>query len=145
MGKSSLFNMLIRRRASIVEPTPGVTRDRVSAIYDVDDTFFELVDTGGFGMLDKDDLGEHVERQIRYAVEAASLILFVVDAREGLMPLDRDTANLLRRRTEIVRLVVAPAPERRHGVASHIASTARHENPQAGLLRAEPSNARAHR
>ena len=111
VGKSSLFNMLIRRRASIVEPTPGVTRDRVSAIYDVDDTFFELVDTGGFGMLDKDDLGEHVERQIRYAVEAASLILFVVDAREGLMPLDRDTANLLRRRTEIVRLVANKVDE----------------------------------
>jgi len=97
VGKSSLFNAIARRRTSIVEPTAGVTRDRVTAICDVDETYFELVDTGGHGIIDRDDLDDHVERQIQYAIDQAYLILFVVDAREGLSPLDRDTAELLRR------------------------------------------------
>ncbi len=96
VGKSSLFNMLANRRTSIVDPTPGVTRDRVSAICDIDQQFFELVDTGGFGIVDRDDLGEHVERQIRFAIERSNLILFLVDAREGVTPLDKRTADLLR-------------------------------------------------
>ena len=73
VGKSSLFNALVGRRRSIVEPTPGVTRDRVSAVIDVDDVYLELVDTGGYGIEDVDDLTEHVERQILFAIEAASL------------------------------------------------------------------------
>lgn len=97
VGKSSLFNALARRRTSIVHATAGVTRDRVTAICDIDDVFFELVDTGGHGIVDRDDLGEHVERQILQAIDQAHLILFVVDAREGLMALDRETADLLRR------------------------------------------------
>jgi GTP-binding protein len=107
VGKSSLFNVIARRRTAIVEPTAGVTRDRVSTVCDIDDMYFELVDTGGHGVVDRDDLGEHVERQIQYAIDQAHLILFVVDAREGLTPLDRDTAELLRHqdRVERVRLV----------------------------------------
>lgn len=96
VGKSSLFNALAMNRTSIVEPTAGVTRDRVSAVCSFEDVYFELVDTGGFGIVDRDDLGEHVERQIRYALLAADLVLFVVDARDGLTPLDKETANLLR-------------------------------------------------
>lgn len=111
VGKSSLFNMLANRRTSIVDPTPGVTRDRVSAICDIDDQFYELVDTGGFGIVDRDDLGEHVERQIRYAIERSSLILFLVDAREGLTPLDRRTAELLRPDGERVVLVANKVDE----------------------------------
>ncbi len=111
VGKSSLFNTLAGRRTSIVEPTPGVTRDRVSAICDVDDLFFELMDTGGHGVVDRDDLSEDVEEQIRYAIEQASLILFVVDAREGTNPLDKATAELLRRRADRVRLVANKVDE----------------------------------
>ncbi len=107
VGKSSLFNVLARRRKSIVEATPGVTRDRVAAVCDVDDTYFEVVDTGGHGLVDRDDLEEHVERQIQYAMDQAALILFVVDAREGLSPLDHSTAELLRKsnRADRVRLI----------------------------------------
>ena len=107
VGKSSLFNILARQRASIVEPTAGVTRDRVSAICDVDENYFELVDTGGHGIVDRDDLGEHVERQIEYAIREAALILLVVDAREQLTTLDEETADLLRRNnsTDRVRLI----------------------------------------
>ncbi len=107
VGKSSLFNALIGRRTSIVEPTAGVTRDRVSAICEFDEVYLELVDTGGHGIVDRDDLGEHVERQILYAIDQAQLILLVVDGQEGLTPLDRDTAELLRRHghADRVRLV----------------------------------------
>ena len=111
VGKSSLFNTITRRRTAIVEPTAGVTRDRISAIHEVDDVFFELVDTGGHGVVDRDDLGEHVERQIRFAVQQARLILFVVDARDGLTALDRNTAELLRRYTQRVRILANKVDE----------------------------------
>lgn len=105
VGKSSLFNAIARRRRAIVEPTAGVTRDRVTAVCDIDEAYFELVDTGGHGVVDRDDLSEHVEQQIQYAIDQAYLILFIVDARDGPTPLDRDTAELLRRHTDRVRLV----------------------------------------
>ena len=104
VGKSSLFNALAGRRTSIVEPTAGVTRDRVATVCDVDDVYFELVDTGGHGIVDRDDLNEHVERQIEYAISQAHLILLVVDAREGLTPLDHATAELLRRHHQVSRV-----------------------------------------
>ncbi len=96
VGKSSLFNMLVRQRISIVDPTAGVTRDRVSAVCDLDERYFELVDTGGYGIEDHDDLTEHVEAQIRYAIAGAQLILFVVDVQEEITPLDEEVARLLR-------------------------------------------------
>ena len=105
VGKSSLLNMLAGRRISIVDPTAGVTRDRIQAICDHDDVYFELVDTGGYGIVDRDDLSEQVEQQIAYAVDQASLILFVVDAREGMLPLDQAVAGWLRRCDRPVMLV----------------------------------------
>lgn len=111
VGKSSLFNAIARRRTSIVEPTPGVTRDRVSIICQVDDAYFELIDTGGHGVEDRDDLTEQIERQIQYAIDQALLILFVVDGRTGLTPLDRRTAELLRRYADRVRLLANKVDE----------------------------------
>lgn len=105
VGKSSLFNAIVGRRTSIVEPTPGVTRDRVSAITDIDDVYFQLVDTGGYGIEDTDDLTDHVEKQIFYAIREAALILFVVDIRDGIVPLDQKVAQLLRREQDRVQLV----------------------------------------
>jgi GTP-binding protein len=96
VGKSSLFNMLAGRRISIVDPTAGVTRDRVSTVLDHDGRFFELMDTGGMGVKDADNLTADVERQIRHAIDAAAVILFVVDIRDGVMPLDEDVAARLR-------------------------------------------------
>jgi GTP-binding protein len=96
VGKSSLLNMLAGRRISIVDPTAGVTRDRIQTVVEHEGVYFELVDTGGYGIVDRDDLGDHVERQIRYAVSEAALILFVVDAREGLTALDQAVAEWLR-------------------------------------------------
>src|SRR5215208_6275150 len=96
VGKSSLFNWLVGRRISIVEPTAGVTRDRVSSMIDEDGVFFELTDTGGIGVVDVDDLSADVEKQIQSAIDQATLILFVVDARSGAVPLDQLVAERLR-------------------------------------------------
>jgi GTP-binding protein len=96
VGKSSLFNALARRRIAIVDPTAGVTRDRVSTLIKVGDRFVELVDTGGMGMTDSDNLTAQVERQIEAAIDQAQVILFVVDGRAGLMPLDEKVAARLR-------------------------------------------------
>ena len=109
VGKSSLLNCLARRRISIVAPTPGVTRDRVSAtiaLGDRDDArYIELVDTGGIGIVDTDELVEEIDAQIRFGIESAELILFVVDAREGVAALDRRVAEMLRRQKKPVILL----------------------------------------
>ena len=97
VGKSSLLNALAGQMISIVEPTAGVTRDRVSTIIGKGDHYFELVDTGGYGIVDSDRLSDHIERQIRQAIESADLVLFMVDIRDGVVPLDRTIARLLRK------------------------------------------------
>jgi GTP-binding protein len=117
VGKSSLFNWLSRRRIAIVDPMAGVTRDRVTALVQVGDEqdarYFELVDTGGIGVVDRDELSREIEQQIETAMHEADLILFVVDARDGLMPLDEDVAQRLRYLDKPVILVInkADTPE----------------------------------
>jgi GTP-binding protein len=100
VGKSSLFNWLSGRRIAIVDEMAGVTRDRVSSLVqlgeDENPRFMELFDTGGIGIVDRDDLSEDVERQIDVALNEADLILFVVDIRDELMPLDQEVAHRLR-------------------------------------------------
>ncbi len=95
VGKSSLLNALANEMISIVEPTAGVTRDRVSTIIEKNGKYFELVDTGGYGIVDSDQLGEHIEGQIGQAIETANLVVFMVDVREGVVPLDKKIAKLL--------------------------------------------------
>jgi GTPase len=97
VGKSSLFNALAGKMISIVEPTAGVTRDRVSAIIEYNERYFELIDTGGYGIVDSDQLSEHIDSQIRQAIENADLILFIVDIRDGITPLDEKIARILRK------------------------------------------------
>jgi len=97
VGKSSLLNALAGAMISIVEPTAGVTRDRVSTFIGRDERYFELIDTGGYGIVDSDQLSEHIEHQIFQAIESAQLVLFMVDIRDGLVPLDKKIAQLLRK------------------------------------------------
>ena len=97
VGKSSLLNALAGEMISIVEPTPGVTRDRVSTFIARNDKYFELVDTGGYGLVDSEELSEHIQKQIYQAIESANLVLFMVDIRDGLVPLDEKIAQLLRK------------------------------------------------
>jgi len=97
VGKSSLLNALAGEMISIVEPTAGVTRDRVSTFIGRDDRYFELIDTGGYGIVDADQLSDHIKRQIMQAIALANLVLFVVDIRDGLTPLDQRIAEMLRK------------------------------------------------
>lgn len=98
VGKSSLFNALAGVRIAIVEPTPGVTRDRLATPIEIDEAgrYVELIDTGGIGIIDAQELEEDVEQQISYAIAEADLILFTLDARDGLTPLDQQVAERLR-------------------------------------------------
>ncbi len=96
VGKSSLLNWLAGRRISIVDDQAGVTRDRVTHFMEHNARFFELVDTGGIGIQDSDNLGKQVEEQVETALDTADVILFVVDSRTGIAPLDEDVAGRLR-------------------------------------------------
>lgn len=96
VGKSSLFNWLVGKRVAIVDDTAGVTRDRLTHLMCIADRYFELVDTGGMGVEDVDNLTSHIEEQIETAIDSADLLLFVVDTRDGLTPLDEEVARRLR-------------------------------------------------
>ena len=100
VGKSTLANRLCGSRVSIVEPTAGVTRDRVAVPAEITDgertRWAEVIDTGGIGIVDRDDLEPQVEAQIQAALTSAQLVLFLVDVREGPTPLDRVVAERLR-------------------------------------------------
>ena len=119
VGKSSLLNALARQRISIVDARAGVTRDRVSAIVEHDQRYFEVVDTGGVGIVDDDQLDAHVEEQIRYAIARADAAVFLVDVRDGLTPLDRTVADLLRRLEKPVILAVNKVDDERHEPDAH--------------------------
>jgi len=97
VGKSTLLNTLAGVRIAIVEEIAGVTRDRVSTRMEYLDREFELMDTGGIGMVDVADIAEHVEEQIENALAEADVILFVVDVRDGVTALDRQVASTLRK------------------------------------------------
>jgi len=105
VGKSSILNWLAGRRLAIVDDMAGVTRDRMAHEIEHEGRRFELVDTGGIGIHDVDDLTQEIEQQIDYALAAADLVMFVVDARTGLLPLDQEVAARLRALKKPVLLV----------------------------------------
>ena len=97
VGKSTLFNRLVGGRRAIVAATPGVTRDRNYGTVEWRGQSFLLVDTGGFEPATSTPLTQQVVEQAQLAMEHADLIVFLVDAQEGLTPLDEEIALLLRR------------------------------------------------
>lgn len=105
VGKSALFNRLAGRRISIVHDQPGVTRDRIEAVCRLGDAPFAIVDTGGIGASPDPDFAEATHRAADEALEDADVVLFVVDAQSGLMPLDAELAAKLRRAARHVILV----------------------------------------
>ncbi|WP_428938943.1 ribosome biogenesis GTPase Der [Fontivita pretiosa] len=117
VGKSSLLNALAGRRISIVQDVPGVTRDRVSAPIQIAGKWVELVDTGGYGFVDPDALTEHIQQQIEIAMSRADLVLFVVDAADGLTAADEEIARLLRKRGVKTLLVANKADSPRADVS----------------------------
>src|SRR3982751_1285619 len=97
VGKSSLLNALVGKKISIVQDMPGVTRDRVAIPLRVDERYVELMDAGGYGFVDPDQLTEHIKHQIELAMAQAQLVLFVVDCQDGLTSADAEIAGLLRK------------------------------------------------
>jgi GTP-binding protein len=101
VGKSALFNRIVGRRIAIVHDQPGVTRDRVSAEAEWRGRRFTLVDTGGLGLLRgekaPDVIAQAALQQVEIAIEAAQVILLVVNVQEGIVPMDREAAQRLRR------------------------------------------------
>jgi GTP-binding protein len=96
-GKSTLFNRLIGQRKAIVDRQPGLTRDRLYGVAEWRGREMTIVDTAGLD-LDPDDASQAaIERQTRVAIEEAQAIVFLLDAREGVTPIDRDIAQMLRR------------------------------------------------
>lgn len=107
VGKSTLFNRLVGGRKSIVHDEPGVTRDRLHATVTWRGRAFTLTDTGGFEPGASMGLAALVGAQVRRALQEADLILFLVDAREGVLPLDQEIARLLRRKSR-KRIILVP-------------------------------------
>ena len=97
VGKSALFNCLAGRDISLVFDRPGTTRDRMVTSARWDKHRLTLIDTGGFGVEDREGFGDEIAREVELALAAATEIIFVVDAREGLTPLDQTVASLLRK------------------------------------------------
>ena len=106
VGKSTLFNRIAGERISIVEDTPGVTRDRIYADAEWLDHHFTLIDTGGLEP-DSDDMRlKHMYSQAEIAISSADVILFVVDVRTGMTDMDMQVANILRKADKPVVLAV---------------------------------------
>ncbi|OQX54631.1 MAG: ribosome biogenesis GTPase Der, partial [Candidatus Cloacimonas sp. 4484_209] len=106
VGKSSLFNRIIRRRKAVVEELPGVTRDRLLHRAEWRGTSFYLTDTGGYIPSKKDKLTSLVSKQVELAIEEGDIILFTLDAKEGVTPLDKEIAISLRKSSKKVFVVV---------------------------------------
>ena len=109
VGKSTLFNIFADSRISIVEDTPGVTRDRLYAEAEWMDRKFTMVDTGGIEMQNTDSIAVSIRQQAQIAIKEADVILFVCDARSGITNDDLDVAKLLRQSRKPVVLAVNKA------------------------------------
>ena len=105
VGKSSIFNWLVGKRLAIVDDMAGVTRDRMTFLINHEERYFEIVDTGGIGINDVDELDEEIEQQIEIGIQGADLLMFVVDAKQGVTTLDQTVAKRLRGINKPVLLV----------------------------------------
>lgn len=97
VGKSSLFNRLTKSQEAIVEAVSGVTRDRIYGKSDWNGYEFSVIDTGGYVHGSDDTFEEEIRKQVLFAIDESDAIVFMVDIREGISPLDEEVANLLRK------------------------------------------------
>jgi GTP-binding protein len=105
VGKSTLFNRIVKKREAIVDSTPGVTRDRIYMTTEWAGVSFELIDTGGYVPLSKDVFEQAIREQAAYAINEADVILFVTDVISGVTPLDEEIAAILQKSGRKVILV----------------------------------------
>jgi GTP-binding protein len=124
VGKSSLFNRIVGRRLAIVEDEPGTTRDRVEADVEWLDKRFRLIDTGGFETDAESVYAPLIVGQIKAAIEGAAVVLFCIDARDGLTASDYDMADVVRRARRPTILVATKADNESREVAGLAESAA---------------------
>ncbi len=113
VGKSTLFNRLCGRRRALVGNEPGMTRDRLYAPAEWRGRRFEVVDTGGLLPAEEEAIPQEIVRQAQIAMDEAAQLILVVDARQGVVPLDEELARLLRRTGKPLSLAVNKADEPR--------------------------------
>jgi GTPase len=114
VGKSELFNRLVGRKIAIVHDQPGITRDRISAISNRGAQPFTLWDTGGVGGAGESELTAQVRQTAQKAVDESELLLLVVDAKEGLSPIDEEIARTLRKSRKPILLVINKIDDPKH-------------------------------
>jgi GTP-binding protein len=114
VGKSTLFNRICGRRRALVGDEPGMTRDRLYAPATWLGKSFEVVDTGGMIPFEKDLIPSEIIRQAQVAIEEAAQLILVVDARQGIVPLDEELVQLLRRTGKPLSLAVNKADAAQH-------------------------------
>jgi GTP-binding protein len=114
VGKSALFNRLVGRKIAIVHDQPGITRDRISGICTRGPGPFTVWDTGGIFGVGERELSTEVRRAAEEALRDSDLVLFVVDAKEGLSPIDEELARMLRKSQKPVVLVINKIDNEKH-------------------------------
>ena len=144
VGKSALFNRLIGRKIAIVHDQPGITRDRISAICKRGTCPFVLWDTGGIFGAGEAELRAQVRDAAEEALHESDVLLFIVDAKEGLSPIDEELARVLRKSQKPVVLVINKIDNEKHlplaaefdslGFKSSIAVSAEHGRGVLDLL-----------
>src|SRR5438128_2555474 len=97
VGKSTLFNRLVGRRLALVDDQPGVTRDRREGQARLGDLSFTVIDTAGLEQAARESLSARMQEQTTAAIASADAVLFLIDARAGLLPADRAFADIVRR------------------------------------------------
>lgn len=122
VGKSALFNRIVGRRVAIVHDQPGVTRDRITCEAEWGGRAFTLVDTGGIGLLrgekSQDVITQAAIEQVGIAIDSAHVVILVVNAREGLVPLDREVAERLRKSGKTVIVAVNKSDTQKNDLAA---------------------------
>src|ERR1043165_2583184 len=106
VGKSTLFNAILRQRRAIVGDEPGITRDRIHGLAEYQGRGFEVIDTGGIVVNDQEYIPSQILHQAEFALASASHIIFLIDGRAEITASDRDLAQMLRRLGKPVSLAV---------------------------------------
>ena len=114
VGKSALFNRLVGRQVAIVHDQPGITRDRIAALCERGAKPFMVWDTGGIGGAGESELIAQVKSTVQEAVRQSDLLLFVVDAKHGLSPVDAELARMLRRARKPVIVAINKIDDDKH-------------------------------